>query len=486
MIISFYSYKGGVGRTQLCANLAAYLCYKKKKRVLLWDWDWEAPGLHYFFIKNENSIIQKGTLEILENYVKIAREKRNLSSSDLEFFSKEEVINLYQVDDSTARLDLLPCGDYNSQFHERAMSFDWFEFYEMLDGRYFFEYFKKYIKENLDYDYVLIDSRTGFSDYTGTCNIHLPDLNIIVLAPNEQNFDGSLDMIKKIQNSPYILESHKREALILPILSRLDTEHQNHKDWEYKFIEKFSYLIKDFDDFEGNNDFVDIVFREIYFLDTYLQYSRNLAFGENIVFDTNENQQISKTTFEHKYVNIANYIEEYIENKKINFLSRIDESLWNEILSKAKMIANKRIEAIALTHLGTMQIGIQEERDYFQQAIKIDESYYLANLLLADNYYNSQNYQEAHVYYVKYIKLERDKTPKDIFKKIEVCKRHGGGETNFVNVADPKHEHINILMKNVVNDENIEYNLPLLIDELRKSTSKDLLDDIIKSNLEKF
>jgi MinD-like ATPase involved in chromosome partitioning or flagellar assembly len=49
MIISFYSYKGGVGRTQLVANLAAYLCYYQAKKVLVIDWDLEAPGLEVYF-----------------------------------------------------------------------------------------------------------------------------------------------------------------------------------------------------------------------------------------------------------------------------------------------------------------------------------------------------------------------------------------------------------------------------------------------------
>lgn len=40
----FYSYKGGVGRTLLAANVAILLA--RRGKTLLWDLDIEAPGLH--------------------------------------------------------------------------------------------------------------------------------------------------------------------------------------------------------------------------------------------------------------------------------------------------------------------------------------------------------------------------------------------------------------------------------------------------------
>ena len=43
-IVTFYSYKGGVGRSILAANVAALLA--RSGKTLLWDLDIEAPGLH--------------------------------------------------------------------------------------------------------------------------------------------------------------------------------------------------------------------------------------------------------------------------------------------------------------------------------------------------------------------------------------------------------------------------------------------------------
>ena len=45
--ITFYSYKGGVGRSLALANIAALLV-KRGRRVVLIDFDLEAPGLDSF------------------------------------------------------------------------------------------------------------------------------------------------------------------------------------------------------------------------------------------------------------------------------------------------------------------------------------------------------------------------------------------------------------------------------------------------------
>ena len=48
VVVSFYSYKGGVGRTFALANVATTLA-RWGYRVLCVDWDLEAPGLSNYF-----------------------------------------------------------------------------------------------------------------------------------------------------------------------------------------------------------------------------------------------------------------------------------------------------------------------------------------------------------------------------------------------------------------------------------------------------
>ena len=54
MIYTFYSFKGGVGRSMAVAGVG-YLFAERGLRVLAIDFDLEAPGLErYFFEKNES------------------------------------------------------------------------------------------------------------------------------------------------------------------------------------------------------------------------------------------------------------------------------------------------------------------------------------------------------------------------------------------------------------------------------------------------
>ena len=48
MIVTFYSYKGGVGRSMALANVAEWFRLQGLKVVMV-DWDLEAPGLESFF-----------------------------------------------------------------------------------------------------------------------------------------------------------------------------------------------------------------------------------------------------------------------------------------------------------------------------------------------------------------------------------------------------------------------------------------------------
>ena len=47
-IVTFYSYKGGTGRSIALANVA-WILAMNGNRVLVIDWDLEAPGLHRYF-----------------------------------------------------------------------------------------------------------------------------------------------------------------------------------------------------------------------------------------------------------------------------------------------------------------------------------------------------------------------------------------------------------------------------------------------------
>ncbi len=380
MIVSFYSYKGGVGRSQLCANIAAYLFYQKGKRVLLWDWDFEAPGLHYFFgLKNEN-IAKKGTLELLEDYTATLRKGTEVRKEDLKFIDPSEHITPLAGDGETSAksgcIDLLAAGNYNNGFNQRTNNFDWFEFYSMLDGANYIELLKENLK-TLQYDYVLIDSRTGISDYSGICNIQLPEVNVIVVAPTMQNFEGSKGIMEQIINADY-LKLKRRKPLVLPILSRLDHSNPKAKEWMDRFAVYFSSVIRNLDE-EFDGELLPEIFSDVYCTETFLAYTQALSAGENILFS--HQSRSSKIDFSRPFQNIAELIESLNNNGSISFYKKVDEDTWHDYAAKGTYEKNNRKAAIAYTQIGIKQKDPEAQLKYYQQAIETDPAYYLPNYL---------------------------------------------------------------------------------------------------------
>src|SRR5262245_38941474 len=68
-VLTFYSFKGGVGRTMLLANTAYRLAHKHGLRVIAVDWDLEAPGLHRFFGVTSDTIAKaNGVLDYFRSW----------------------------------------------------------------------------------------------------------------------------------------------------------------------------------------------------------------------------------------------------------------------------------------------------------------------------------------------------------------------------------------------------------------------------------
>jgi MinD-like ATPase involved in chromosome partitioning or flagellar assembly len=83
MIYTFYSFKGGVGRSMALANVAKML-YLRGKRVIMIDWDLEAPGLETYFFptstEREKVLSQPGLIDVLESYKSSVAAKANFTN----------------------------------------------------------------------------------------------------------------------------------------------------------------------------------------------------------------------------------------------------------------------------------------------------------------------------------------------------------------------------------------------------------------------
>jgi hypothetical protein len=173
-ITTFYSYKGGTGRTMLLAKVA-WILASAGKRVLAIDWDLEAPGLHHYFHPFLIDPSLEGTDGLIDMVVKYCKDT---ATPDEQEGGREWIDHAADVRRFIANvggnfpngglLHLLSAGKQDPSFPVRVNTFHWDDFYERLKGGSFLELVKQKIRSGENgYDHILIDSRTGVSDTSG-------------------------------------------------------------------------------------------------------------------------------------------------------------------------------------------------------------------------------------------------------------------------------------------------------------------------------
>ena len=186
-ITTFYSFKGGVGRTMALVNAAVTLALRGR-RVLVVDFDVEAPGLDTFDVlqtRQEGS----GVLDFVARY---------LDSGQAPDFT-DYVGACPEIGEEGGQLWIMPSGrsdSYAANFNQ----VDWGELYDRRDGYLLFEDLKEQWNQVLRPDYVLIDSRTGHTDTCGICTRQLPNSVVVFFFPNEQNLRGLAEVVRDIRS----------------------------------------------------------------------------------------------------------------------------------------------------------------------------------------------------------------------------------------------------------------------------------------------
>jgi cellulose biosynthesis protein BcsQ len=252
-IVTFYSYKGGTGRSMALANFA-WILAACGKQVLAIDWDLEAPGLHrYFrpFLADPDLFETDGLIDMFWDLTVSAVQRvdstRDASTANLHSYpsppGRDRSAMLDQIDfdkpnppfvagkpnwsaqsehgnavidaleDATRRidsrigdknffppgghLDFIGAGRQGSTYSEHVNSFSWKRFWE-LGGPDILDLVKDYLREN--YDWVLIDSRTGVSDTSGISTIHMPDTVVAFFTLNRQSIEGVAAILQSISS----------------------------------------------------------------------------------------------------------------------------------------------------------------------------------------------------------------------------------------------------------------------------------------------
>jgi TIR domain/Tetratricopeptide repeat/NB-ARC domain len=227
-IVTFYSYKGGTGRTMALANVAWILASDGLK-VLVVDWDLESPGLHKYlhpFLDQARITATPGVIEMIRDYAfAVTSDEARPADWHLHYAHiMRHAISVNWPDfPGGGVLDFVSAGRQNRDYYSSVAQVDWDNFYDRLGGGQFFNALRADMKAN--YDYTLIDSRTGLSDIADICTVHLPDILVDCFTLNDQSIDGASNVARVIDQ-----RYHDRNIMILPVPMRIDEGEKDKLD----------------------------------------------------------------------------------------------------------------------------------------------------------------------------------------------------------------------------------------------------------------
>jgi tetratricopeptide (TPR) repeat protein len=408
--ISFYSYKGGVGRTLALAHTAIQLA-KNNIKVCVLDMDLEAPGILYKFQKK----VDYGK-EGMIDYIYDCVINNNVPNSIDKYFYT------FQNESEEGYVKIMSAGkDMNKpEYFNKVSKISWDDLFfkkndnnNVADGDDAYEGLSLFIKllelieTQINPDYLFIDSQSGVTTLSKLCNSVLPDKVVILLSNNEENINGSAIIYNHIQNSPYRLS--KDNIPVLCVLTRIPLP-SNNTDLN-KEAEILQELTQRFTDKKTDflNDFVIIHSdREVEYMEsTVLQFenssNRNIYFEYyrllTKIVDTElllSRERLIKNKSKYSYF-------EYDLRKEISdelnkyFLSVDDNNIYDTI--KRNTIENPTsYEAFYKLGLVNAYLGKTFEAiDMLSKAIHLDDQndniYYFRGMIFL---YDLHNYKDAH------------------------------------------------------------------------------------------
>lgn len=218
-MVTFYSFTGGTGRTMALANIA-WILAAAGRRVLVTDWNFEAPALHrYFrpFLRPEDVELATGVADLVRGYewdfARGAAEWKRHTQVE------PHVIAIDWEFPGDGCLHLLSAGRQDRLYAPTLSAMNWDEFYERYEGGRFLDELRAEMRRG--YDYTLVDSRSGWNEVADICTIQLPDVLVNCFTLSAQGIEGAAEIAASVR-----YRYGGREIRILPVPTRVDTAEQ--------------------------------------------------------------------------------------------------------------------------------------------------------------------------------------------------------------------------------------------------------------------
>ncbi|WP_319502140.1 KGGVGR-motif variant AAA ATPase [uncultured Draconibacterium sp.] len=443
--ITFYSYKGGVGRTLALSNIAKRL-NEFGKKVFIIDFDLEAPGVHYKF---KDFVLRDSVKQGLVDYIyKFYSE--GLVDEDLSKYVKSFIVNIRNRN----AINLMCAGNStSSQYWKKLSSINWGDMFyqEESEGVEFFLNLKEAIRERYDPDYLLIDSRTGYTETSAITMSILADEVMVFSANNLENIEGSKQIIKSIKRTKSISGNNIKTHFVLTRIPGGNSPEE--KTIKNKIVAQVYYQLN------SGNDSKEKLVDEIYLIHT----DRDLEIEESFKITGDfkpDSVSISNDYFKILKV-IANFSQEELESynsilksdevySKAMKLPR-DKAFENELKYALKLNKNNVdvLRELAIYYYENLQK--EEEISVLRRAIRIEPKNptLLSHLgyALVLLYHLSDNYDlgvEGLGYLKKAVATEKDNNRINVFVEVLYCQ-------GLKMVHKLSHEEVESLFQDLLN-----------------------------------
>jgi MinD-like ATPase involved in chromosome partitioning or flagellar assembly len=201
IIVSIHSFRGGTGKSNITANLAAQAAMRGN-RVVVFDTDIQSPGIHVPFGLDEHSMGHT-----LNEYL-----RAECTIEDVAFSIGEHAGEAPGRKLLAGKNIWLAPSSINSGEISRVLR-DGYDVGRLNEGI-------QTLLRNLKVDYLFIDTHPGLNEET-LLSIAISDILIIILRPDQQDFQGTAVTVDIARS----LEVPKLYLVVNKALTRYDFDH---------------------------------------------------------------------------------------------------------------------------------------------------------------------------------------------------------------------------------------------------------------------
>lgn len=227
---TFYSYKGGVGRSLLLLNFASFLLSSGKK-VFILDLDIEAPGLdrkddmRALFL-DPNGSAKGGVIEYAEACKAVGDTYTSLADYVCDCRVSREDYTQFNLHSQTSKLWFMAAGangpsakymlGLDRLLHDNMSPYygSRYPFYDRIYD------LQRRIKLEYQPDFLLIDARTGLSDFSKTAMGRGVDHLICMFLDNSENKHAARNLL------PFFTNVGEGQFDVVPVVTRINSRER--------------------------------------------------------------------------------------------------------------------------------------------------------------------------------------------------------------------------------------------------------------------